>query len=143
MLKATISLQESGPLESQREEMIQKIDHHLSDRHIDLDPAGYFLIRVDRTTNEIVATHFRNTINERGLACDPETGEVIPCDGSYRPQAHRIYRGRTAKELSVKIIEEPESNKRPLTMLDHANYLGREFQKAEFALLSGQDYIQD
>jgi len=28
-------------------------------------------------------------------------------------------------------------------MLDHAAYLGREFVRAENALLSGQEYVQD
>jgi dihydropteroate synthase len=51
--------------------------------------------------------------------------------------------GKTAKELSVKIIEGPDLDERPLTMLDHANYLGREFQKAEFALIGGHEYVQD
>ncbi|MFP4101864.1 DUF4346 domain-containing protein, partial [Coleofasciculus sp.] len=31
----------------------------------------------------------------------------------------------------------------PVTMLDHAAYLGREFMRAEFALISGQEYVQD
>ena len=30
-----------------------------------------------------------------------------------------------------------------MTRLEHANYLGREFQRAEAALISGQDYVQD
>jgi dihydropteroate synthase len=41
----------------------------------------------------------------------------------------------------VKVIEEAEPC--PLTMLDHAAYLGREFTRAEIALLSGAEYIQD
>ena len=41
----------------------------------------------------------------------------------------------------MKIIEEPEEP--PLTMLVHANYLGREFQRAEEALISGAVYVQD
>ena len=32
---------------------------------------------------------------------------------------------------------------RPVTHLEHANYLGREFARAEAALLSGQQYVQD
>ena len=51
-------------------------------------------------------------------------------------------RGRTAKEISVRLIEE-ESGNPACTHLEHANYLGREFQRAEFALLTDQDYIQD
>ena len=51
-------------------------------------------------------------------------------------------RGRTAKELSV-IILETEEGKDTCTKLVHANYLGREFEKAEAALVSGADYVQD
>lgn len=31
----------------------------------------------------------------------------------------------------------------PCTHLEHALYLGRELQRAEFALVSGQEYVQD
>ena len=31
----------------------------------------------------------------------------------------------------------------PCTRLEHANYLGREFQRAEMALTSGDEYVQD
>jgi len=51
-------------------------------------------------------------------------------------------RGRTAKEISVLILEQ-ETKPLGCTHLEHANYLGREFQRAEFSLVSGQDYIQD
>ena len=55
-------------------------------------------------------------------------------------------RGRTAKEVSVAIIEQhPSSPSSPplLTLLPHANYLGRELQRAEAALLGGSEYVQD
>lgn len=42
------------------------IDDQLSNRHIDLDPAGYFIIKVDRERKEIVAEHYTNTINKNG-----------------------------------------------------------------------------
>jgi hypothetical protein len=76
-----------------------------------------------------------------GLACDPETGEVIPCTSGYIRPPSSIYRGRTAKEISVEILE--KESKFTCTHLEHANYLGREFQRAEFALLTGKKYIQD
>ncbi|MEL6940925.1 MAG: DUF4346 domain-containing protein, partial [Cyanobacteria bacterium J06598_1] len=31
----------------------------------------------------------------------------------------------------------------PITYLDHAAYLGREFVRAEIALVNGAEYIQD
>lgn len=70
----------------------QQVDDQLSMRPLDLDPCGYFIIFVDREASQIVAQHFRNVIDARGLACDPETGEVIPCDGSYKPAPTREFR---------------------------------------------------
>eukprot|EP00271_Cylindrocystis_brebissonii_P020993 TRINITY_DN72_c0_g1_i1.p1 TRINITY_DN72_c0_g1~~TRINITY_DN72_c0_g1_i1.p1 ORF type:complete len:303 (+),score=19.40 TRINITY_DN72_c0_g1_i1:30-911(+) len=138
----------AGPSLAQQDEWregARELDDQLSNRPLDLDPCGYFLIRVDPQRGEIVAEHYGNLINAEGMACDPETGEVIPCDGSYRPTLLQTYRGLTAKELSVSIIEQPlgSSSSLPISLLSHANYLGREFQKAERALLDGVPYIQD
>jgi hypothetical protein len=119
----------------------QTLDEALSQRFIALDPAGYVLIRVEPETQELVAEHYSNTINEQGLATDPESGEVIRCQGAgpRRPQA--IFRGRTAKELGILLTE--SDGALPLTRMDHALYLGRELQKAERCLETGEPYIQD
>ncbi len=126
---------------TQIQDNIRKIDDELSKRDIDLDPAGYFIIYLDRESELICAKHFSNIINERGLAVDPATGKVIPAKGKVDRVAETIYTAKTAKELCVKIIEEQETI--PLSFLDHAAYLGREFVRAEFALISGEEYIQD
>ena len=42
----------------------------------------------------------------------------------------------------MKILEE-EEGKGTVTMLVHANYLGREFQRAEQCLAEGREYVQD
>jgi dihydropteroate synthase len=118
------------------------LDDKLSQRFIDLDPAGYFIIYVDRDARLIFAEHFTNTINEKGLACDPETGDPLPCNGSLKRQPSAVFKGRTAKELCIEVFEKPNSS-RYVTRLDHAAYLGREFLRAEIALLNEQDYIQD
>ncbi|NJL83469.1 MAG: DUF4346 domain-containing protein, partial [Chloroflexaceae bacterium] len=89
----------------------------------------------------ICAKHYTNIITEQGLAADPETGKVIPARGKVERQPQTIYRARTAKELCVKILEETQPA--PLTKLDHAAYLGREFLRAESALRDGTDYVQD
>eukprot|EP00850_Spirogloea_muscicola_P005920 SM000027S09701 [mRNA] locus=s27:961645:963025:+ [translate_table: standard] len=123
-------------------EAIQALDDVLSTRQMALDPAGYFVISVDREARLVIADHYCNLINAEGLACDPDTGEVIPCTG-YKPRPPTRYRGRSAKELSVQIIERMPAGQCPVSMLTHANYLGREFQKAEAALLSGTPYVQD
>jgi dihydropteroate synthase len=120
---------------------ITAIDNELSKRHIDLDPGGYFIIYLDREAQLICAKHYTNIINEQGLAVDPETGKVIPAKGKVERTAQTLYTARTAKELCVKIIEQTQPC--PLTMFDHAAYLGREFMRAEYALIKGTEYIQD
>ena len=120
---------------------LKAIDDKLSQRYIDLDPAGYFIIYIDREVGLIFAKHFTNIIDERGLAVDPETGKVIPAKGKVERSHTTEYSGRTAKELCVKIFEETQPC--PITMFDHAAYLGREFLRAEIALVTGEEYIQD
>ena len=122
-------------------EGLAAIDDKLSQRHIDLDPGGYFIIYLTREEGLIYAKHFTNVIDERGLAVDPETGKVIPARGKVERTHTTVFSGRTAKELCVKIFEEQEPP--PVTQLNHAAYLGREFVRAEIALVTGQDYVQD
>lgn len=122
-------------------ENLAAIDDKLSHRHIDLDPNGYFIIYVNREEGIICAKHFTNVIDERGLAVDPDTGEVIPARGKVERTHTTVFSGRTAKELCVKIFEETKPC--PVTLLDHAAYLGREFVRAEVALVTGQEYVQD
>jgi dihydropteroate synthase len=122
-------------------EELSALDNKLSNRFIELDPAGYFIIYVDREANLICAKHYSNVINDKGLACDPETGEPLPCNVKMERVPTAIFTGRTAKELCIKIFEETKPC--PIRFLDHAAYLGRESVRAEMALLSGQDYIQD
>ena len=122
-------------------EELTAIDNKLSQRQIDLDPGGYFIIYLDRETGLICAKHFTNVIDEKGLALDPETGKPIPAKGKVERTHTTVFSGRTAKELCVKIFE--DTRPCPITMLDHAAYLGREFVRAENALLSGREYVQD
>ena len=123
-------------------EHLKTIDDELSKRPIALDPGGYYIIYLDREAGLICAKHYTNVIDDRGLAVDPETGEVIACGGKkVERTAEKLYTARTAKELCVKVIEEPQPC--PITMLDHAAYLGREFTRAESALINGTEYIQD
>jgi dihydropteroate synthase len=122
-------------------EDLAAIDNKLSGRHIDLDPGGYFIIYLDQEAKLIYAKHFTNVIDERGLAVDPKTGKVIPAKGKVERTHTTVFSGRTAKELCVKIFEETQPC--PVTQLDHAAYLGREFVRSEMALVTGQEYIQD
>jgi dihydropteroate synthase len=120
---------------------LTEIDNKLSNRHIDLDPEGYFIIYIDREAGLICAKHYTNVIDDRGLAVDPETGKVIPAKGSVARNSTTLFTGRTAKELCVKVLEEAQPCL--VGMLDHAAYLGREFTRAEIALRSDSEYIQD
>ena len=122
-------------------EQRRSLDEGLSQRFIALDPAGYFLIKLDREAGELIAEHYSNAIDDRGLATDPETGEVISCKGAGPRAAVAIYRGRSAKELGMALTE--GEGPHPLSCLDHALYLGRELQKAELALETSAPYIQD
>ena len=122
-------------------ESLGEIDNKLSKRHIDLDPEGYFIIYLDREAGLICAKHFTNLIDERGLAVDPETGQPIPVRGKVNRNSHTVFSGRTAKELCVQVFEQTQPC--PVSRLDHAAYLGREFVRAEFALVANQEYVQD
>jgi hypothetical protein len=131
------SIAEPNPLYASR----QELDEELSQRFIALDPSGYFLIRVDAHRQELVVEHYGNTINDRGLATDPATGEVIRCQGAEPRAPLGVYRGRTAKELGILLTE--GDGPLPISRLDHALYLGRELQKAEQCLDCDQAYVQD
>ena len=122
-------------------EQRRTLDERLSQRFIALDPSGYFLIKLDPEAGELIAEHYGNGIDERGLATDPDTGEVISCRGGGPRSPLKIYRGRSAKELGMAFTE--GEGPHPISCLDHALYLGRELQKAERCLEDGSTYIQD
>ena len=122
-------------------EQRRSLDEQLSQRFIALDPAGYFLIKLDLEAGELIAEHYGNGIDERGLATDPATGEVISCRGGGPRSPLKIYRGRSAKELGMALTE--GDGPHPISCLDHALYLGRELQKAERCLEDGSTYTQD
>ena len=117
------------------------IDDRLSQRFIELDPSGYFLIKLDADAGELVAEHYSNDVDERGRATDPETGEVLACRGGGPRLPRTSFRGRTAKELGIALTE--ADTPLPVSRLDHALYLGRELQKAEACLKAGLPYRQD
>ena len=117
-----------------------KIDNNLSNRYIDLDPNGYFIIKVDLEENKIILEHFLNNIDEEGYALDPETNEPIKCDSQNKRVSNEVFKGISAKQLGILITEERNDL---ITKLDHALYLGRELQKAEECLYKKLPYIQD
>ena len=118
----------------------KKIDNELSNRYIDLDPKGYFIIKVDLEEKKIILEHFLNNINEEGYALDPETNERIKCDTQSKRVSNEVFEGISAKQLGILITEERNDL---ITRFDHALYLGRELQKAEECLYKKLPYIQD
>ena len=99
-----------------------KIDNNLSIRHIELDPNGYFIIKVDLQENKIILEHFLNNINDDGYALDPETNEPIKCDSQNKRVYNEVFEGISAKQLGILITEERNDL---ITRFDHALYLGR------------------
>jgi dihydropteroate synthase-like protein len=82
-----------------------------------LDTEGIFKITLDRDEKNIVALHFTTLQMEKPL---------------------NIIKGKTAESVYSKIVELGLVKR-----LDHAAYLGSELAKAEIALRSGKEYIQD
>jgi dihydropteroate synthase-like protein len=82
-----------------------------------VDPQGVFRITVDRDAETIVALHFTK-------------------EETAKPKS--IVKGKTAEAIYTKIVEMGL-----VTRLDHAAYLGGELAKAEVALKTGKDYVQD
>ena len=120
---------------------INLLDAKLSKRQIELDPKGYFLIKIEPKTNELILEHYLNDIDQKGRAIDPESGEPIGCKTKSRNQPNNIYRGKSAKQLGIQISE--GHGPFPISHLDHAIYIGRELQRAEQCLITGKQYIQD
>jgi tetrahydromethanopterin S-methyltransferase subunit A len=79
------------------------------------DPAGYFVIFIDRPRELLNVEHYENN------------GVLTT-----------IIEGRSAAEVYMTAIE-----RGLLSRLDHAAYLGRELARAEHALSSGESYVQD
>ncbi len=96
------------------ESMVTPITGHLPSRMIP-DPAGYFVIYVDRARYLLSLEHYRN-------------------DGLL----DAMIEGPTAAEVYTPAIE-----RGLLSRLDHAAYLGRELARAEHALRTEKPYIQD
>jgi tetrahydromethanopterin S-methyltransferase subunit A len=80
-----------------------------------LDPAGYFVVYPDRTHQRLVLEHYSN----KGVL-------------------DRIFSANSAAALYTSVVDAEL-----ISRLDHAAYLGRELARAEHALQSGDDYVQD
>jgi tetrahydromethanopterin S-methyltransferase subunit A len=79
------------------------------------DKSGYFIIRLERDTQVLVLEHY-------------QTNGVLST----------IIQGKTGPE-----VYHPAVECGLVSRLDHAAYLGRELQRAEWAMQAGEEYIQD
>ena len=122
------------------EKKIKHIDKELSNRNINLDPNGYFLIKVDLMHKKIIVEHYLNKINNKGIAIDPDTNMPITCREDNIRQYNKIFIGESAKEVGILLSEKDEDL---ISKIDHALYLGRELQKAEECIMKNIEYIQD
>lgn len=93
---------------------IETIQGYLPE-HMASDPAGYFVVFIDRVRGLLMLEHYRN-------------------DGVL----DHLIEGRTAAELYFPAIDQ-----KMVSRLDHAAYLGRELARAEHALRTGEPYVQD
>ena len=125
----------------EKEKLSKYIDENYSLRHIALDPKGYFLIQVNQEQNELIVEQFSNNIDDKGIATDPKTGQALKCSNGEKRTPINIFKGKTAKEVGIQLTEGKEPF--PISKLDHALYLGRELQKAEYCLINEKPYIQD
>ncbi len=83
----------------------------------EIDTMGMFKIALDRKNDTIVAS----------LYTDAEMAKPT-----------KIIKGKTAEAIYAKIVQLGL-----VTRLDHAAYLGSELEKAEIAIKTGKEYIQD
>ena len=82
-----------------------------------LDSVGMFKIDVDRAEGVLVAVYYESAKMDKPVT---------------------IIKGKTADSIYTKIMEMSL-----VSRLDHAAYLGSELAKAEIALRTGKEYIQD
>jgi dihydropteroate synthase-like protein len=82
-----------------------------------LDSEGMFRITVDRAEGILVAAHY---------------------DSAEMTKPLNIIKGKSAETVYSKVLELGL-----ISRLDHAAYLGSELAKAEIALRTGKDYVQD
>jgi len=80
------------------------------------DPLGYFVIEIDRQRNVIVVRHKLNDGRDSGY----------------------IFEGTSAERLYKKVLHE-----QLVSVMEHAAYLGKELERAEQALKSGKEFVQD
>lgn len=117
------------------------LDTFLSSRSLQMDSKGYFMVKLDE--NRIVASFYSCIVNDKGEICDLQGNKIKCCNGGSRREPMKVWKGRTAKELTTAIFEEWEDAAKLEFSIGHAAYIGREVQRAEHCLYSNIPYQQD
>lgn len=97
------------------------------DRKMVKDPAGFFVVFLDKERKEIVVEFYEGVVKDEKKGKKIGTGKLglVVCGTDAEALCHTIAR----EEL--------------VSRFEHAAYLGRELQKAEIALDNGIEYEQD
>lgn len=109
------SLRDPGPYQNGPAQCPVEVIEAVEPLKLSLDQAGYFVVYPDRRKHRLLVEHYTNA----GLLTSVVTGSA--------PGA--LYRTIIERKL--------------ISKLDHAAYLGRELAKAERALETGEPYVQD
>ena len=118
------------------------LDTFLSSRSLQMDSKGYFMVKLDE--NRIVVSFYSCIVNDKGEICDLQGNKIKCCNGGgSRREPMKVWKGRTAKELTTAIFEEWEDAPKLEFSIGHAAYIGREVQRAEHCLYSNIPYQQD
>jgi len=127
----------------ERRREAEMVDTVLSTRSLAMDAKGYTIVRVQPAEVAPLVCEYHSCVtNDKGEVIDPITGEIIPCNGPHRREPARVLRGRTAKEVSVKLFEAADGGELVCSHA-HACYIGRELQRAEACLAEGRRYHMD
>ncbi|MBI2654874.1 DUF4346 domain-containing protein [Candidatus Woesearchaeota archaeon] len=74
----------------------------------------------------------------------PDTLEIGVAICDYTHTILKEFVGKRAQDLYTSIFDySQKNNKRWLTRLEHAAYLGKELKKAEICLATGAEYVQE
>lgn len=105
----------SGPFEGAPQDATVPAVQAREPQRLVSDPAGYFVVYPDRIRPRLVLEHYTNQ-------------GVLDC----------VIEGKTPASVYAEIIE-----RKLISRLDHAAYLGRELARVERSLATGEPYVQD
>jgi len=100
-------------MESPDTSSAQELEVTLNNQEVKLDPAGYFLIRI-------------------------QEGQIEVGFCNYDHQMLYIWKGSAAADISKAV-----AGKNLQLITEHSLYLGRELQRAEDALKNNSEYVQN